>query len=164
MLPHRPRTTRQLAAVHALAVPRCTVTGARAVSDPLEQGLARGRDAGAALQGAGVEGELSAKQWQRLQTKLRRGLLAWGYDENQCWTLGRVKTLIGRLFHIGYTIEGVGKLLHRHGWSVQAPAGRTLERDEEAIVTWKARGVAGGKSTTADLGALCRVKMRPRPL
>jgi hypothetical protein len=30
--------------------------------------------------------------------------------------------LIGRLFHIGYTIEGVGKLLHRHGWSVQVPA------------------------------------------
>ncbi|TXK38180.1 winged helix-turn-helix domain-containing protein [Nonomuraea sp. C10] len=25
------------------------------------------------------------------------------------------------LLHIGYTIEGMGKLLHRHGWSVQVP-------------------------------------------
>jgi transposase len=81
--------------------------------------------------------KLSAKQWERLEAELRRGPLAWGYDENQCWTLARVKTLIGRLFHIGYTIEGVGKLLHRHGWSVQVPARRAIERDEEAIATWK---------------------------
>jgi putative transposase len=32
----------------------------------------------------------------------------------------------------------VGKLLHRHGWSVQVPAWRALERDEEAIALWKA--------------------------
>ncbi|MGV9386806.1 helix-turn-helix domain-containing protein [Nonomuraea sp. NPDC003707] len=82
--------------------------------------------------------KLSAKQRQRLETELRRGPLAWGYDENQCWTLARIKTLIGRLFHIGYTIEGVGKLVHRHGWSVQVPSRRALERDEEAIATWKA--------------------------
>ncbi|WP_264372970.1 helix-turn-helix domain-containing protein [Nonomuraea phyllanthi] len=82
--------------------------------------------------------KLSAAQWARLDAELRRGPLAWGYAEDQCWTLGRVKTLIGRLFHIGYTIEGVGKLMHRHGWSVQVPARRTIERDEEAIALWKA--------------------------
>ncbi|MGW0804051.1 winged helix-turn-helix domain-containing protein [Nonomuraea sp. NPDC002799] len=81
--------------------------------------------------------KLSARQWARLDAELRRGPLAWGYAEDQCWTLGRVKTLIGRLFHIGYTIEGVGKLLHRHGWSVQVPARREIERDEEAIAVWK---------------------------
>jgi hypothetical protein len=69
---------------------------------------------------------------------VKRGPLAWGYVEDQCWTLGRVKTLIGRLFPIGYTIEGVGKLLHRHGWSVQVPARRAIERDEQAIALWKA--------------------------
>ncbi|WP_408962687.1 winged helix-turn-helix domain-containing protein [Nonomuraea angiospora] len=31
-----------------------------------------------------------------------------------------------------------GKLLHRHGWSVQVPARRALERDEEAIAAWEA--------------------------
>ncbi|MCK2213356.1 winged helix-turn-helix domain-containing protein [Actinomadura sp. ATCC 31491] len=82
--------------------------------------------------------KLSAAQWARLDAELKRGPLAWGHVEDQCWTLGRVKTLIGRLFHIGYTIEGVGKLLHRHGWSVQVPARRAMERDEEAVALWKA--------------------------
>ncbi|MFI7153552.1 hypothetical protein ACIBO2_52300 [Nonomuraea sp. NPDC050022] len=59
--------------------------------------------------------KLSAKQWERLETELRRGPLAWGYDENQCWTLNRIKMLIGRLFHIGYTIEGVGGVLGLSG-------------------------------------------------
>jgi transposase len=59
--------------------------------------------------------------------------LAHGFGDDQRWTLARVKTLIGKLFHIGYTIEGVSKLLRRHGWSVQVPARRALERDEQAI-------------------------------
>ncbi|MFG1680736.1 winged helix-turn-helix domain-containing protein [Nonomuraea sp. NPDC049269] len=86
--------------------------------------------------------KLSARQWARLEAELRRGPLAWGYVEDQCWTLGRVKTLIGRLFHIGYTTEGVGKLLHGHGWSVPVPVRRAMERDEEAIAAWKAEHLA----------------------
>jgi len=27
---------------------------------------------------------------------------------DQRWTLGRIKTLIGKLFHVGYTAEGCG--------------------------------------------------------
>jgi hypothetical protein len=30
--------------------------------------------------------------------------------------LGRIKTLIGKLFHAGYTVEGTWKLMRRHGW------------------------------------------------
>ncbi|GAA1633111.1 hypothetical protein GCM10009733_032540 [Nonomuraea maheshkhaliensis] len=75
--------------------------------------------------------KLTPAQWARLETELKRGPLAHGFGDDQRWTLGRVKTLIGKLFHIGYTIEGVGKLLRRHGWSVQVPARRALERDEQ---------------------------------
>lgn len=81
--------------------------------------------------------KLSARQWARLEAELKRGPLAHGFSDDQRWTPARVKTLIGRLFHIGYTIEGVGKLLRRHGWSVQVPVRRALERDEQAIATWK---------------------------
>ncbi|NBE92576.1 transposase [Nonomuraea sp. KC401] len=81
--------------------------------------------------------KLSAAQWARLESELGRGPLAHGYGEDQRWTLSRVKTLIGRLFHIGYTIEGVGKLLRRHGWSVQVPARQAAERDEQAIAAWR---------------------------
>jgi transposase len=81
--------------------------------------------------------KLTGAQWARLEAELERGPLAHGFAEDQRWTLSRVKALIGRLFHLGYTIEGVGKLLHRHGWSVQVPLHRALERDEAAIATWK---------------------------
>jgi transposase len=105
--------------------------------------------------------KLSAGQWQRLDAELKRGPLAWGYVEDQCWTLGRVKTLIGRLFHIGYTIEGVGKLLHRHGWSVQVPARRALERDEEAIALWKAEVWPAAKPPRRTWVPTCASKTRP---
>jgi len=81
--------------------------------------------------------KLTGGQWARLEAELVRGPLAHGLAEDQRWTLARVKTLTGRLFRVGYTIEGVGELLHRHGWSVQVPRRRAMERDEAAIVTWK---------------------------
>jgi putative transposase len=80
---------------------------------------------------------LSPEQWQRLECALQRGPLAHGWDEGQGWTLVRITTLIGRMFHIGYTLQGVWKLLRRHGWSVQVPAWRAIERDDEAIEVWK---------------------------
>ena len=81
---------------------------------------------------------LSPQQWAHLETELRRGPLAQGWDdEQQGWTLKRIKVLIGRLFHIGYTVAGVGKLLRRHGWSAQVPVQRALERDDESVEVWK---------------------------
>ncbi|MDE3723297.1 winged helix-turn-helix domain-containing protein [Nocardiopsis sp. N85] len=81
---------------------------------------------------------LSPGQWERLERELERGPLAHGWgDEFQGWTLARVKLLIGRMFHTGYTVQGVWRLLRRHGWSVQVPVRRALERDDEAIEVWK---------------------------
>jgi putative transposase len=80
---------------------------------------------------------LSPAQWARLEAELRRGPLAHGFADDQRWTLARVKTLIGKLFHVGYTIEGVWKLLRRHGWSCQVPVRQSMERDEAAIAAWK---------------------------
>lgn len=83
---------------------------------------------------------LTPEQWMQLEVELRRGPLAHGWDdEQQGWTCKRIKLLIGRLFHIGYTIQGVWKLLRRHGWSAQVPVRRAIERDDEAIAVWKAQ-------------------------
>jgi transposase len=81
---------------------------------------------------------LSPPQWARLEAELRRGPLTHGFADDQRWTLGRIKTLIGRLFHVGYTVEGVWRLLRRHGWSCQVPVRQAMERDEAAIKAWKA--------------------------
>jgi putative transposase len=96
---------------------------------------------------AGVEGleskgpggprcRLSEAQVQRLEAALDAGPAVWGWTEDQRWTLARVTALIGRLFHVTYTQRGVSYLLHRLGWSPQAPQRKAAERDEEAIATW----------------------------
>lgn len=53
---------------------------------------------------------------ERQIATLERGPLAHGWAD-QRWTLARIKKLIGRLFHVSYTIEGTWRLLKRHGWS-----------------------------------------------
>ncbi len=45
--------------------------------------------------------------------------------------------LIGRLFRQRYTLRGVSLVLHRIGFSPQVPQHRPVERDEEAIATWR---------------------------
>ena len=96
---------------------------------------------------------LSPQQWARLELELRKGPLAHGFANDQRWTLGRIKTLIGRLFHVGYTVEGTSKLMRRHGWSAQVPvrqAHGTRRRGGRGV---EGRGVARYKSTARDLGA-----------
>ncbi|GAA2123240.1 hypothetical protein GCM10009759_74190 [Kitasatospora saccharophila] len=61
-----------------------------------------------------------------------------------------MKTLIGRLFHVSYTVEGTWWLLKRHGWSWQQPARRAIERGDGAV---EEGGLATGKSTAAGRGA-----------
>lgn len=78
---------------------------------------------------------LSAAQFVRLEAELAKGPTAHGRDD-QRWTLERIKTVIGRRFHLTYTIRGVAKLLRRHGWSCQVPARRAVERDEDAVLGW----------------------------
>ncbi|MER5603136.1 winged helix-turn-helix domain-containing protein [Streptomyces sp. NPDC002265] len=79
---------------------------------------------------------LSPAQIARLARELERGPLVHGWAD-QRWTLARVKTLIGRLFHVSYTVEGTWRLLRRHGWSWQQPARRAIERDDAAVEVWK---------------------------
>jgi transposase len=92
---------------------------------------------------------LGPAQMERLERELERGPLTHGRPD-QRWTLARIRTLIGRLFHVAYTIEGTWLLLKRHGWSWQQPARRATERDDEAVGLWKKE-------------VWPRVKERPRP-
>lgn len=56
---------------------------------------------------------------------------------DQRWTLARVTRLIGRLFHVSYTLRGTSYLLHRMGWTPQKPIHRAVERDEDKVTTWR---------------------------
>ena len=80
---------------------------------------------------------LGEAQLARLRAALN-GARCLGLGEDQRWTLARVTALIGRLFHVQYTLRGTSYLLHRIGFSPQVPVQRAAERDEDAITAWRA--------------------------
>ena len=94
----------------------------------------------AALMSKGSGGglcKLSAAQVRELEAVLEAGPAAWGWDEDQCWTLARIAEVVHRRFQVEYTLAGLDLLLHRIGWSVQVPARQAAERNEAAIAAWK---------------------------
>ncbi|MGW3365836.1 IS630 family transposase [Streptosporangium canum] len=97
---------------------------------------ARGGDAALASKGPASLPMLDEARFARLEAALLRGPAAHGWND-QYWTLARIRKVIGRMFHLSYSLPGVWKLLRRHGWSCQVPARRAIERDEGAIVVWK---------------------------
>jgi putative transposase len=86
---------------------------------------------------SGTDCRLSPEQVDHLAVLLEDGPAAHGYTEDQRWTLARVAELIARRFRVRYSLRGVSLLLHRMGFSPQMPAHRPVERDEEAIATWR---------------------------
>jgi transposase len=100
--------------------------------------LAGGEAALASKGPGGAVCRLSDRQLARLAAALEGGPAAWGWGEDQRWTLARVTTLIARLFHIRYTLRGTSYLLHRIGFTPQVPVHRAVERDEKAIAAWRA--------------------------
>ncbi|MER6434122.1 winged helix-turn-helix domain-containing protein [Streptomyces sp900105245] len=68
---------------------------------------------------------------------LEQGPAAHGWVEDQVWTASRVTTLIGRRFHVSYSVSGATWLMHRLGFSPQVPARRAAERDEQAVTAFK---------------------------
>jgi transposase len=67
---------------------------------------------------------------------LNAGPAAAGYAD-QCWTLARIADQVWQRFGVEYTLAGLDVLLHRIGWSVQVPARRAAERDEDQIARWR---------------------------
>lgn len=118
---------------------RTIATDLRVTERSVERWRRAWREGGAAglvSKGPACLPRLSVEQFARLERELERGPLAHGFTD-QRWTLLRIKTVIGRLFHVGYTVQGVWKLLRRNGWSCQRPARRAIERDDAAVQVWK---------------------------
>ena len=106
---------------------------------------AGGRAALVSKGSSGSSCRLDERRLARLAAALEQGPAAHGYAEDQRWTLARVADLIVRMFHIRYTLRGVSYLLHRMGFSPQVPAHRAVERDEQAIATWRKETWTSGR-------------------
>lgn len=99
--------------------------------------LAGGAQALESKGSGGAASKLSEQQVLRLAQRLEAGPAASGYVEDQRWTLGRVVTLIATMFHVRYSLKGASLLLRRMGWTPQMPSHRAIERDEDAIASWR---------------------------
>src|SRR3954463_11842159 len=97
---------------------------------------AGGRPALASKGAGGAHCKLTRAQLDELQVVLDAGPAAWGWTD-QGWTLARIAAVVQERFGVDYTLPGVDLLLHRIGWSVQVPARRAAERDEEQISAWR---------------------------
>jgi transposase len=97
-----------------------------------------GGEAALASRGAGGSlCKLDEEQLAQLRVALEAGPAAYGWAQDQRWTLARVEALIERLSGVTYTLRGVSFLLHRLGFSPQVPAHRAFERDEDAVAEWR---------------------------
>jgi transposase len=97
---------------------------------------AGGREALATKGAGGAKCKLTAAQGAALDTVLDAGPAACGYAD-QCWTLARIADQVWARFEVEYTLAGMDVLLHRLSWSVQVPARRAAERDEDKIARWR---------------------------
>src|SRR3954467_4552326 len=95
-----------------------------------------GRSALASKGPGGARCRLSPAQLHELTDLLDAGPAAWGWAD-QCWTLPRIAAVVHERFGVDYTLPGLDLLLHRLGWSVQVPARRAAERNEEQIAAWR---------------------------
>jgi putative transposase len=97
---------------------------------------AGGRSALASKGPGGTRCRLSPAQLNELTDLLDAGPAVWGWAD-QCWTLPRIAAVVRERFGVDYTLPGLDLLLHRMGWSVQVPARRAAERNEEQIAGWR---------------------------
>lgn len=84
----------------------------------------------------GPDKRLSDEDRQKLPALLKKGPEHYGF-RGQVWTRERVGKVIEREFGVSYHKTQVGRILDQIGWSLQKPAERASERDEEAIEAWR---------------------------
>ena len=91
-----------------------------------------------ALKGAGRAGRmprLNAEQLRQVDWALRQGARTQGFGTD-LWTLPRVAQVIERVSGVHYHPGHVWRVLRQMGWTLQRPARKARERNEEAIRQW----------------------------
>ena len=93
------------------------------------------------IRGAGRAGrrpKLDGAQFRQVDEALRQGAQAHGFGTD-LWTLPRVAAVIERVTGVHYHPGHVWKLLAALEWSLQRPARRARERNEEGRRLWMAK-------------------------
>lgn len=86
----------------------------------------------------GRPGSMNAAERAKLGKMLVAGAIASGFA-TELWTLARIGRLIEREFGHTFSTTHVWRVIRELGFSSQRPAGRAIQRDEQAILQWKAK-------------------------
>lgn len=95
-----------------------------------------GMDALRAMPTRGRPARLNEQQLQSLGRALLQKPTEHGFG-TELWTLRRVGALIERMYGVKFSQTQIWRLLGGLGFSVQKPERRAIERNEEAVQTWK---------------------------
>ena len=117
-------------AAQALGVARQTVYTWKALLD--EGGI----DALRAMPTRGRPARLDQTQLQALGRALLQSPTQHSFG-TELWTLKRVGVLIERLYDVKFGQTQIWRILGALGFSAQKPERRAIERDEDAVQTWK---------------------------
>jgi transposase len=117
-------------AAQAVGVARQTVYTWKTLLD--EGGI----DALRAMPTRGRPARLDDQQLQALGRALLQSPTEHGFG-TELWTLKRVGVLIERLYGVKFGQTQIWRILGGLGFSVQKPERRAIERDEQAVQTWK---------------------------
>ena len=96
------------------------------------------QDGDQALRSRGTPGrtpKVTREQLAEVEQALLAGARASGFPTD-LWTLARVAQVIERLTGVTHHPGHVWRLLRQLGWSVQRPARRAAERDDQAVEQW----------------------------
>lgn len=116
----------------AVGVARQTVYTWKAL---LEEG---GIEALRAVPERGRPAQLDAGQLARVRATLLQSPTEHGFG-TELWTLKRVAAVIERMHGVRFGQTQVWRILGSLGFSSQKPEKRAIERDEDAVRTWKRR-------------------------
>ena len=133
--------------------------------EPVAAGAGGRRPGGAGLQGGG-RGEVQADRGAGRRAGRSAGCRAGGRGlPGSVLDAGAGRGQAWRRFGVEYTLAGTAVLLHRIGWTVQVPARRAAERDEDKIARWREDTWPVIKARRPrDLGAWLRLEaVRPAP-
>ena len=130
-------------AARAVGVARQTAYTWKAILD--EGGI----DALRAMPGRGRPARLDESQLQALGRTLLQSPTAHGFG-TELWTLKRVGVLIERQYGVKFGQTQIWRILGGLGFSVQKPERRAIERDEDAVATWKRKTWPGLKKKPSE--------------
>jgi len=133
-------------AAHAVGVARQTAYTWKAVLD--EGGI----DALRAMPARGRPARLDAQQLQALGRMLLDSPNEHGFG-TELWTLKRIGVLIERQYGVKFGQTQIWRILGSLGFSAQKPERRAIERDEDAVQTWKRKTWPGLKKKPAERDA-----------